>query len=88
MPPNAGEPDAEYNGEDFTRPESKLTIKFEGRTSGAATKTEREALFLQGEVAFTLESDWRLDWLVQLPAVSKSTTAQDPVEFHSRIRPW
>jgi len=77
-PQQAGEPD--YNGEDFTRPESKIIIKLEGRTSGATTKTERGTLFLQGEVAFNLDSDWMLDWLIQLPVVSKSTTAEDPVD--------
>jgi hypothetical protein len=80
-PQQAGEPEFDYNGEDFTRPESKIIIKLEGKTaSGATTETERETLFLQGEVAFYLESDWRLDWLIQLPVVSKSTTAEDTVD--------
>ena len=79
-PQQSGEPELDYNGEDFTRPESKITIKFEGKTSGATTETERETLFLQGEVAFYLESDWRLDWLIQLPVVSKSATAEDSAD--------
>jgi hypothetical protein len=78
-PQQANEPESDYNSEDFTRPESKIIIKLEGKTSGATNKTERETLFLQGEVAFYLESDWRFDWLIQLPLVSKSTASEDPV---------
>jgi hypothetical protein len=71
--------ESDYNGEDFTRPESKVTIRLEGKTSGSTTKSERVTLFLQGEVAYTLESNWWVDWLVRLPVVSKSTTVEDPV---------
>jgi hypothetical protein len=51
-----GETEPDYNGEDFTRPESKVTLRLESKTSGATTKSERGTLFLQGEVAYTLES--------------------------------
>jgi hypothetical protein len=74
-----GESELDYNGEDFTRPESKIIMRFEGRTSGATTKTERETLFLQGEVAYYLKSEWRLDGLIQLPVVSKSVTGVGPI---------
>jgi len=79
-PQQAREPDVDYHGEDFTRPVSKIIIKLEGRTSGERTETERATLFLQGQFAFHLESEWELDLLVQLPVVSKSATEKDTVD--------
>ena len=35
---------SDYNGEDFTRPESKFEARFEGVTSGTTTRTDREVL--------------------------------------------
>jgi hypothetical protein len=79
-PQQAREPDVDYNGEDFTRPESRIIVKLEGRTSGTTSETEKATLFLQGQVAFNLESDWELDLQVQLPVVSKSTTEENTVD--------
>ena len=79
-PQPAREPDVDYHGEDFTRPLSKIIIKLEGRTSGERTETERATLFLQGQFAFHLESEWELDFLVQLPVVSKSAQEENTVD--------
>jgi Putative MetA-pathway of phenol degradation len=71
---------SDYNGEDFTRPESKFETRFEGRTSGTTTRTDRETLLLRLDGAIKLDADWKFGWLTQIPVVEKNTTAPDPAD--------
>jgi hypothetical protein len=59
---NGGESGSDYNGEDFTRPESKFETRFEGVTSGTTTQIDRETLLLR----------------TQIPVVNKDTMAPNP----------
>jgi hypothetical protein len=62
------------NGEDITRPESKVEARLEERTSGTTSKTNRRTLFLRAEGVIDIKSVWGVAWLAQLPLVHKSTT--------------
>jgi hypothetical protein len=77
---NGEESDADYNGEDFTRPESKFEMRFQGTTAGTAARTDRETLVLRLDGAIKLDADWKFGWLAQLPVVEKNTTVPDPAD--------
>ena len=74
---NDATPASDYNGEDFTRPESKFEARFEGVTSGTATRTDREVLLLRLDGAINLGADWKFGWLSQIPVVNRDTTTPD-----------
>jgi hypothetical protein len=71
---------SDYNGEDFTRPESKFEARFEGVMSGTTTRTNREVLLLRMDGAISLAADWKFGWLTQIPVVNKDTTAPNPAD--------
>jgi hypothetical protein len=68
---------SDYNGEDVTRPESRLQIRFQGRMSGLSTKTHRMAMYVRLERARTLHSGWKFSWYAELPVISKSIKSDD-----------
>jgi len=67
----------ENNGEDLTRPESKVELRLEERTSGTSTKTNRITLYLRAEGIVDIKSAWGLSWFAQLPLRHKSTEMSD-----------
>jgi hypothetical protein len=75
---NGGESGSDYNGEDFTRPESKFELRFEGMTSGTTTRTDRQLLLLRLDGAINLAADWKFGWLTQMPVVNRDTTPPYP----------
>jgi hypothetical protein len=77
---NGALPGSDYNGEDFTRPESKFETRFEGVTSGTTTQTDKEVLLLRLDGAINLAADWKFGWLTQIPVVNKDTTAANPAD--------
>jgi hypothetical protein len=77
---NGGESGSDYNGEDFTRPESKFETRFEGVTSGTTTRTDREVLLLRLDGAINLAADWKFGWLTQIRVVNRDTMAPNPAD--------
>jgi Putative MetA-pathway of phenol degradation len=77
---NGGESSSDYNGEDFTRPESKFETGFLGQTSGTTSRTDRETLLLRLDGAINLAADWKFGWLTQIPVVNKDTMAPNPAD--------
>jgi hypothetical protein len=69
---------SDYNGEDFTRPESKFESRFEGVTSGTTTRTDREQLLLRLDGAINLAADWKFGWLASMPVVNRDSTSLNP----------
>jgi hypothetical protein len=69
---------SDYNGEDFTRPESKFEARFEGVTSGTTTRTDREVLVLRLDGAINLADDWKFGWLTSMPVVNRDSMAVNP----------
>jgi hypothetical protein len=69
---------SDYNGEDFTRPESRFEARFEGVTSGTTTRINRELLHLWLVGAINLAADWKFGWLTSIPLINRNTTATDP----------
>lgn len=71
----------DYNGEDFTRPETSISTRFRFRTSsGATSQTERGAESLQLNSKLDLARDWKLGTLFRIPFIEKTTTTfGDPV---------
>lgn len=68
------ETDTDYNGEDFTRPESRFDTRFEDRSSGTSTPRDRDIMLLRWDGAASLSAGWRGSWLVQLPVIDQTTT--------------
>jgi hypothetical protein len=67
-------PDSDYTGDDLTRPESKVQLRFEDKNSGTTNKIDTLTLYVQPQGVFDLPSGWGLSWLAQLPLVSKPIT--------------
>jgi len=66
--------DPEYNGEDFTRPQSSFETRFRYDTSsGASSETDRGTLLLRLNSKVELYQGWRLGLLGQVPIVDKTT---------------
>lgn len=73
------EQEPNYNGGDFTRPESSFSTRFEYRSSSGTTSlTDRERLMLQLTSKFDLGAGWKLGTLVQVPFIDKTTQSFDP----------
>jgi hypothetical protein len=78
-PSNPAGQDSNYNGGDFTRPETSVSTRLEYRTSsGTTSETKRERELLQFSSKLDLGVGWKLGTLVQLPFVEKTTTTFDP----------
>ena len=75
MQQNSADSGSDYNGEDFTRPESKFETRFQDMTSGTTTRTDKEMLLLRLDSAIKLDAGWKFGWLAQIPVVDKNTTA-------------
>jgi hypothetical protein len=80
MQQNSSDSGSDYNGEDFTRPESKFETRFQDMTSGTTTRTDKETLLLRLDGAIKLDAGWKFGWLAQIPVVDKNTTAPDPAD--------
>jgi hypothetical protein len=71
---NPAQQDPEYNGQDFTRPQSSFETRFLYRTSsGTTSQTERGSWLLRGNSKVELSEGWRLGLLGQVPVVDKTT---------------
>jgi hypothetical protein len=71
---NPEQQDPDYNGEDFTRPQSSFETRFLYQTSsGATSQTDRGAWLLRANWKVDLDSGWRLGLLAQVPVVDKAT---------------
>ncbi len=80
-PPQASDPgpDAQNNGNDYTRPENSLTFRFRDRdSSGTDTRTDRDFGIVQLTGRIQLDQDWKLGWLAQTEVLNKATTSADP----------
>jgi hypothetical protein len=66
--------DPEYNGEDFTRPQSSFETRFRYDTSsGTSSETDRGTVLLRLTSKVELYQGWRLGLLGQVPVVDKTT---------------
>ncbi len=75
---NTGQ-ESDYNGQDFTRPETSFSTRLEYRTSsGTTSQTARAEPLLQVTSKLDLGSGWKLGFLAQLPFVDKTSTTFDP----------
>jgi hypothetical protein len=73
-PYSSEQQDPNYNGEDFTRPQSSFETRFLYQTSsGAASQTDRGAWLLRANWKADLDSGWKLGLLAQVPVVDKTT---------------
>jgi hypothetical protein len=71
--------DADYNGEDFTRPQRSFELRPEYRTSsGSGSRTEQWTEQLRYNSKQELGGSWNLGYLVQVPIVEKTRTSFDP----------
>jgi len=69
---------ADASGNDVTRPQNSFDIRLRYQSSsGATSRTEREITMLRLTNRLTLDSDWKLATLTQLPIVTKTTTGTD-----------
>ncbi len=74
--PEADGPD--YNGQDFTRPQTSFETRFLFRSSsGATSRTDRERLLLKATAKIDLPDAWRLGLLAQGSLLEKTTTSLD-----------
>jgi hypothetical protein len=81
-PSQVGDPDSSdagqnpnYNGEDFTRPQTGVTTRLQYRTSsGTTSQTERGREMLQFNSKLDLAPGWKLGMLVQIPYIENTTT--------------
>jgi hypothetical protein len=70
--------DADNNGTDLTRPQNSFDVRFRYQSSsGATSRTDQEMTMLRLTNRFTLDGDWKLATLAQLPLVTKATTDAD-----------
>lgn len=66
--------DPDYNGEDFTRPQSSFETRYIYQTSsGATSQTDRGSWLLRANWKADLDGGWRLGLLAQVPVVDKTT---------------
>jgi hypothetical protein len=64
------------NGSDITRPQNSFDLRFrEVDSSGSDSHTERSFLILQASTKISLDADWKLGVLAQLPLLDKATTS-------------
>jgi hypothetical protein len=73
------EQDADNNGYDLTRPQNSIDARLRYQTSsGTTSRTDRETVLLRFNSRITLDADWKLATLAQLPITSKTTTTSNP----------
>ncbi len=65
--------DPDYNGEDFTRPQTSFETRFTYTSSGTTSETDRESWLLRANWKTDLDDGWRLGLLAQVPVVNKTT---------------
>ena len=65
--------DPDYNGEDFTRPQTSFETRFMYTSSGTTSQTDRESWLLRANWKADLDDGWRLGLLAQVPVVDKTT---------------
>jgi hypothetical protein len=71
--------DSNYNGDDFTRPQTSVTTRLEYRTSsGTTSRTARGRPQLQFNTKLDLTAGWKLAFLANFPFINKTTTTFDP----------
>ena len=71
------EPD--YNGADFTRPETSFETRFQYREStGTTSRSDRGMMLLKYNAKIDFSADWKLAFLAQLPLVDKRTETLEP----------
>lgn len=80
-----GEYGSDYNGEDITRPESKMLLRLQDRSTGTSDKLNSLRWYLQPQGVFALADGWGFAWLAQLPLIAKPITpsgsSETDVEF-------
>lgn len=70
----AGEYGSDYNGEDITRPESKVLLRLQDKSTGTSHKVESIRTYLQPQGVLALADGWGFAWMAQLPFVAKPIT--------------
>jgi hypothetical protein len=79
-PDTGAEEDVESNGNDLTRPQNSVDARLRYQTSsGTTSRAEQERVILRASSRITLDADWKLAVLAQLPVVAKTTTTFDPI---------
>jgi Putative MetA-pathway of phenol degradation len=78
---NPEQQDPDYNGEDFTRPQSSFDTRLTYASSGTTNTTDRESWLLRGNWKTELNNGWRLGLLAQIPVVDKTTFDPYDQEF-------
>jgi hypothetical protein len=73
-PPGVEVESPEYNGLDYTRPQSSAELRLQYRTSSSPTsETDQERGYLKLATKVQLPDDWRLGMQAQLPLIDKTT---------------
>lgn len=71
--------DSTNNGSDITRPQNALEMRFSDETSSNDTsETNRARMILRATRRISLDADWRIALLAQVPLVAKAITTFDP----------
>jgi Putative MetA-pathway of phenol degradation len=73
-----GDTDEDPDNNDLTRPQSGFDVRFRYQSSsGTSSRTDQEITMLRLTNRFTLDTDWKLATIAQLPIVTKTTTDTD-----------
>ncbi len=71
---NPEQQNPDYNGEDFTRPQSSFETRFlYDNSSGTSSQTDRGTVLLRANWKAELDAGWRLGLLAQVPVDDKTT---------------
>jgi hypothetical protein len=80
--PDVEQEEPEYNGQDYTRPQTSFETRVQYReSSGTTSLTDREILLLRLTGKFDLGAGWKLGVLAQADLVDKATRSFDPSSF-------
>ncbi len=78
---SSADQDPKSTGNDLTRPENALDLRYQYRkSSGTTTQTDRDIWILRGTSRLQLDPDWKLSLLAQTDLVDKTTFTQGEPE--------
>lgn len=79
--PAKADQDAKNTGDDLTSPENALDLRYQYRkSSGTASRTDRDHWILRGTSRIRLDPDWKLSLLAQTELENKTTVTQGEPE--------
>ena len=81
--------DPKNNGNDLTRPQNSLDLRYGYRkSSGTTSQTDRDYWIVRGTSRIQLDPDWKLSLLAQTELVNKTTFMQGEPRLAGRVRTW